>query len=181
MKKSRRQVLLSYNKERQRNLLAEPGAQPFVLVLDQLKAGFNVAKIFRSAEAFGASAVHLVNIGPFDPAPAKGSFRKVPARFHATFADCHAVLAAEGYTLFLLEPNGAALLGELVFPCNSAFVLGHEEFGFSFDRQDYPDLRSLAIPQTGSVQSLNVSVAASVVMYEYARQRGRTGDSVLNP
>ena len=60
-------------------------------------------------------------------------------------------------------------------------MLGHEEFGFSFNRQDYPDLRSLAIPQTGSVQSLNVSVAASVVMYEYARQAGRDGASGLSP
>ncbi|MDH4007534.1 MAG: hypothetical protein OEU35_05690, partial [Desulfuromonadales bacterium] len=71
-KESYRQMVLRYNKERQRNILARPGAHQFVLVLDQLKAGFNVGKIFRSAEAFGAGAVHLVNIGPFDPAPAKG-------------------------------------------------------------------------------------------------------------
>jgi tRNA G18 (ribose-2'-O)-methylase SpoU len=171
MKKSRRQMLLSYNKERQRNLLATPGQHDFVLVLDQLKPGFNVAKIFRSAEAFGAHAVHLVNIGPFDPGPAKGSFRKVPARFHATFAECHALLAAEGYTVYLLDPDGAESLCDLVLPAKSAFVLGHEEFGFSFDRQDFPAVRSLTIPQFGSVQSLNVSIAASVVMYEYGRQK----------
>jgi len=172
MKRSRRQMVLSYNKERQRNLLAQPGAHDFVLVLDQLKAGFNVAKIFRSAEAFGAHAVHLVNIGPFDPGPARGSFRKVPARFHETFADCHASLAAEGYTLFVLDPEGAESLCDLVLSQKSAFVLGHEEFGFSFDRRDFPALQSLTIPQFGSVQSLNVSVAASVVMYEYVRQKG---------
>ena len=163
-------MLLRYNKERQKNLLAKAGANPFVLVLDSLKPGFNVAKIFRSAEAFGAAAVHLVDIGPFDPAPAKGSFRKVPARFHDSFADCFAELSAQGYSFFLLDPHGAAPLDATELPQRSAFVLGHEEFGFSFDPQDYPGLRKLAIPQFGSVQSLNVSIAASVVMYEYVRQ-----------
>jgi len=169
-KENRRQRLLRYNKERQRNLLARPGKHAFVLVLDQLKAGFNIGKIFRSAEAFGAAAVHLVNIGPFDPAPAKGSFRKVPAVFHETFASCHASLAAAGYTFFLLEPNGATSLCATPFPRTSAFVLGHEEFGFSFNTRDYPEMLKLSIPQFGSVQSLNVSIAASVVMYEYLRQ-----------
>ena len=169
-KESRRQMLLRYNKELQRNLLAKPGAHEFVLVLDQLKAGFNIGKIFRSAEAFGAAAGHLVNIEPFNPSPAKGSFRKVPAIFHETFADCHADLVEQGYTFFLLNPEGATSLCTMELPCKSAFVLGHEEFGFSFDPKDYPDLKRLNIPQFGSVQSLNVSIAASVVMYEYVRQ-----------
>ena len=169
-KESRRQMLLRYNKERQRNLLAKPGSHEFVLVLDQLKPGFNIGKIFRSAEAFGAAAVHLVNIEPFNPSPAKGSFRKVPAVFHETFADCYADLIAQGYTFFMLEPERATSLCTTKLPCKSAFVLGHEEFGFSFDEKDYSDLRKLNIPQFGSVQSLNVSIAASVVMYEYIRQ-----------
>ncbi len=174
-KESYRQMLLRYNKERQRNLLARPGAHEFVLVLDQLKPGFNVGKIFRSAEAFGASAVHLVNIGPFDPSPAKGSFRKVPALFHESFADCHADLVKQGYNFFLLDPEGAVSLCATELPLKSAFVLGHEEFGFSFEQQDYPELQKLIIPQFGSVQSLNVSIAASVVMYEYVRQRRAAG------
>jgi tRNA G18 (ribose-2'-O)-methylase SpoU len=169
-KENRRQMLLRYNKERQRNLLARPGKHDFVVVLDQLKAGFNIGKIFRSAEAFGAAAVHLVNIGPFDPAPAKGSFRKVPAVFHETFTSCHASLVATGYTIFLLEAHGETSLFATQLPRNSAFVLGHEEFGFSFNARDYPEMESLTIPQFGSVQSLNVSIAASVVMYEYLRQ-----------
>jgi tRNA G18 (ribose-2'-O)-methylase SpoU len=174
-KESRRQMLLRYNKERQKNLLAGPGAHDFVLVLDQLKAGFNVGKIFRSAEAFGASAVHLVNIAPFDPAPAKGSFRKVPARFHEAFADCFAELSAQGYFFFILAPENAPSLCTTELPQKSAFILGHEEFGFSFEMADFPGLKKVAIPQFGSVQSLNVSIAASVVMYEYVRQRQALG------
>ena len=170
-KESYRQMVLRYSKERQRNLLARPGTHEFVLVLDQLKPGFNVGKIFRSAEAFGARAVHLVNIGPFDPAPAKGSFRKVPAIFHENFADCHADLTGQDYRFFLLDPEGVASLCATELPPKSAFVLGHEEFGCSFEPQDYPEMQRLTIPQFGSVQSLNVSIAASLVMYEYVRQQ----------
>ncbi len=172
-KENRRNMLLRYNKERQRNVLAKPGVHEFVLVLDQLKAGFNIGKIFRSAEAFGATAVHMVNIEPFDPAAAKGSFRKVPVVFHETFAECHAYLCEQSYTYLMLDPDGATSLCSTELPCKSAFVLGHEEFGFSFDPKEYPDLKRLTIPQFGSVQSLNVSIAASVVMYEYVRQHGK--------
>lgn len=163
-------MLTRYRKECRRNLLATPGPCAFVLVLDHLKAGYNVAKIFRSAQAFGARAVHLVGIGPFDPAPAKGALRKVPAHFHATMADCLPELLAEGYTPFVLEPGDGEPLPTADLPGKSAFILGHEEFGFSFDRTAVPALRTLAIPQPGAVQSLNVSIAASIVMYEYLRR-----------
>lgn len=162
---------LRYKKHRQRNALAQPGAHPITLVLDNLKAGYNVAKIFRSAHAFGAAAVHLVNIGPFDPAPAKGGFKHVPARFHDTFDDCHRALREEGYTLFTLTPDSGTALWSAELPERSSFILGHEEFGLSFEPADYPDIRGLAIPHFGPVQSLNVAVAASIVLYEYARRR----------
>ena len=165
-----RNMQLRYQKERQKNLLAKPGVHQFMLVLDQLKPGFNVPKIFRSAEAFGAAGVHLVGIGPFDPAPAKGSFRKVPAFFHSDFAACYQLLAGQGYSFFRLAPDAEQSLCSCQLPKKSAFILGHEEFGCSFDAADYPAIHSLAIHQYGSVQSLNVSVASSVVMYEYVRQ-----------
>ncbi|MCI5159354.1 MAG: hypothetical protein D3906_13150, partial [Candidatus Electrothrix sp. AUS1_2] len=40
-------------------------------------------------------------------------------------------------------------------------------------RADYPDIKAVSIPQWGHVQSLNVSVAASIVLYEYVRQHGK--------
>lgn len=172
MKRRDHHVQQRYDKERQRNVLAQPGVHQFCLVLDHLKPFFNPPKIFRSAEAFGAAAVHLVGIGTFDPSPAKGSFRKVPARFHDDFATCYEQLVEEGYTLFRLDPQAQAQdsLCRCELPEKTAFILGHEEFGFSFDPADYPAIRSLNIPQFGSVQSLNVSIAASIVMYEYVRQ-----------
>jgi len=162
--------LTRYRKERQKNVLAKPGPHEFVLVLDQLKAGFNVPKIFRSAEAFGAAGVHLVNIGPFDPSPAKGSFRKVPAVFHEDFAACNQLLSHQGYRFFQFRADAETSLHRVDFPARSAFVFGHEEFGFSFDQGSYADIEPLAIPQFGSVRCLNVSAAATIAMYEYVRQ-----------
>ena len=168
----RKNALKRYEKHRRRNLVAEPGVHAFVIVLDHLKAGFNVPKIFRSAEAFGAHEVHLIGIGPFDPAPAKGSFKNVPALFHEDFDSCYQMLREKGYTLYALEPDCDAGLTTTTLPEKSAFIFGHEELGLSFSRETFPEVNCLAIPQFGKVQSLNVSVAASVVMYEYVRQHG---------
>jgi tRNA G18 (ribose-2'-O)-methylase SpoU len=168
--KGDRTWLMRYRKERQKNILAQSGPHEFVLVLDQLKAGFNVPKIFRSAEAFGASAVHLINIGPFDPSPAKGSFRKVPAVFHENFSVCYQLLRAQGCHFFQFCADAETPLHRIDFPVKSAFVFGHEEFGFSFDEDAYPDMKPVTIPQFGSVRCLNVSAAATIAMYEYVRQ-----------
>jgi tRNA G18 (ribose-2'-O)-methylase SpoU len=167
----RQQMLRAYEKNRRRNLLAKPGIHDFIIVLDRLKAGYNVPKIFRSAEAFGAHEVQLIDIGPFDPSPAKGAFRQVPARFFEAFEESHRNLQDRGYSLYALSPDSGQSLDQEPLPDRSAFIFGHEETGLSFAPEDYPDISLLRIPQSGQVESLNVSIAASIVMYEYARQR----------
>ncbi|PLY15730.1 MAG: TrmH family RNA methyltransferase [Sedimenticola sp.] len=170
-RRSRNEALLRYHNHRNQNLLAQPGKHQFAVVLDHLKAGFNVAKIFRSADVFSAQAVHLINIGPFDPAPAKGGFKRVPTRFHETFATCFEQLKTEGYTLFTLEATSGVSLFDVHFPEKCAFIFGHEERGLSFNPADHPEIERVSIPQFGQTESLNVSVAASIVMYEYTRQQ----------
>ncbi|WP_456407473.1 TrmH family RNA methyltransferase [Thiolapillus sp.] len=169
-RKRHEQLLRAYEKNRRRNLLAQPGVHDFILVLDHLKAGYNVPKIFRSAEAFGAREVQLIDIGPFDPSPAKGAFRQVPARFFGDFDESHSDLMQRGYQLYALSPDNSRPLHEEQFPRSSAFIFGHEELGLSFSASEYPHIQHLHIPQFGQVQSLNVSIAASIVMYEYTRQ-----------
>lgn len=156
-------------------MLAVPGVHRFVIVLDQLKSDFNIGKIFRSADAFGAREVHLVGIEQFDPGSAKGAFKSVPARFHVTFRHCYDELLRRGYTPFALQPGGAdsELLGNLQLPPASAFIVGNEARGLQLSRHDFPALRPLSIAQYGRVESLNVSVAASVIMYEYVRQHSK--------
>ena len=92
-------------KAKRRNLLAEPGPKEVVIVLDGLKPNFNIGKIFRSADAFGIRKIHLIGIDYFDPAPAKGALRWVPAVFDDSFAPCSTTLREEGYELFVFTPH----------------------------------------------------------------------------
>lgn len=165
-----RTAMKRYAKDRQRNVMAQPGQHQFILVLDHLQAGFNVPKIFRTAETLGAHEIHLINVGPFDPAPAKGTFRKVPAKFYDNVEDCFSQLKQRGYQLFTLEADKGSVLYEAELPEKSAFILGNEDNGISFNYSDYPDIKCLSIPNFGVTESLNVSIAASIAMYEYISQ-----------
>jgi len=172
---TRKWAAKQYEKQRRHNLVhATPGVHDFVIVLDNLKPSFNIGKIFRSGDAFGAREIHLIGIDYFDCAAAKGAFKWVPARFHDSFDSCYKSLTDEGYALFTLEPDQENLLSGTCLPTKSGFVFGHEEFGLSFDPADYHGIQSLSVPQYGRVESLNVSVAASVVMYEYLRQHAKS-------
>jgi len=171
--KDRKQALHRYEDNKKRNVMATPGVHEFVLVLDHLKSSFNVPKLFRSAETFGAAAVHLVNIGVFDPSPAKGAFRKVPAHFHDDFESCYQQLLDDGYCIYALTPVQSQSLSEITINKKAAFILGHEEQGLSFDLADYPEIKHLYIQQFGQTESLNVSIAGSIVMYEYCRQHAK--------
>lgn len=170
LREMRKQEIRRYYKHKQRNVLATPGCHEFILIMDHLKAGFNVAKIFRSAEIFGAQEIHLIGIGEFSVNAAKGAFKTVPAKFHDNFSDCYQSLKDRGYQFFTLEAQCNQQLTDAVLPSRSAFILGNEELGICFDKNTYPEIHCLSIPQFGRIESLNVSIAASVVMYEYVRQ-----------
>lgn len=76
----------------------------------------------------------------------------------------------EGYKIFALDFDTDKTLCDIKFSAKSAFVLGKEERSLSIDLNNYPDIQKIKIPQHGNVQSLNVSIAGSIVMYEYLRQ-----------
>jgi tRNA G18 (ribose-2'-O)-methylase SpoU len=160
--------------ERQRllnKMMAKPGPYPYVIILDHLKVDFNIGKIIRSAEAFGAQAVDVVGTSFFDPLPAKGCMKRVPWLMTPTFQESYQRWSDEGFTFFAFDSEAEQGLHEIVLPEKSAFILGHEGFGFTFKKEHYPKIRYVKIPQLGMVESLNVSVAASIVMYEFARSR----------
>jgi len=172
MKSEREMAKRRFRRQRNKNYLATPGPHKCVIVLDHLKPTYNIGKIFRSADAFGARQIHLVGIDFFDPAPGMGAFKWVPAIFHKSFFSCYTDLVKKGYTPFILEPGKGCSITQTKLPCKSAFIFGHEEFGISFEPDLYPEVRRLTIPQFGKSQSLNVSVAASIILYEYIKQHG---------
>ena len=172
LRRERQSAIRRFRKQKRLNSMASPGRHDFIVVLDHLKPAFNIGKIFRSADAFGAAEVHVVATNFFDPAPAKGSFKWVPAKFHVDFKSCYEELIRRHYTLFMMEAADGEALAYIKLPAKSAFIFGNEEFGHSFNKDDYNAIKSLKIPQFGRVESLNVSIAASIVMYEYVRQNG---------
>ena len=173
MKAEREMAKRRFRRQRNKNYLAKPGIHECVIVLDHLKPSYNIGKIFRSADAFGAREIHLVGIDFFDPAPGMGGFKWVPAIFHKNFFSCYTDLINKDYIPFILEPGKGDVITKTPLPHKSAFIFGHEEFGISFEPDLFSQIRRLTIPQFGKSQSLNVSVAASIILYEYTRQHGK--------
>jgi tRNA G18 (ribose-2'-O)-methylase SpoU len=171
MKSERELAKSRFRRQRNKNYLAQPGIHDCIIVLDHLKPTYNIGKIFRSAEAFGCREIHLVGIDFFDPGPGMGAFKWVPAVFHSEFFTCYTQLITRGYIPYILEPGQGMPVMETALPKKSAFIFGHEEFGISFEPDLYPEINRLTIPQYGKSQSLNVSVAASIILYEYVRQQ----------
>lgn len=152
------------------NKQALPGKHEMIVVLDHLKSGYNIGKIFRSANVFGLAEVHVIGTTFFDPYPAKGALRKTPARFFSHFDESYAWLKEHGYAVYALGPDAANAVYDRPFAERSAFVIGSEEVGLTFNPDDYK-METISIPQFGVVQSLNASVAASIVMYEFIRRK----------
>ncbi len=151
------------------------GPYPLVLVLDGLKASYNVGKIIRSANALGLREVFLVGIPAWDPVLARGALKATRTRSFAAMADAVEALRTEGYALFALHPRGAVRFGEISFPEKTAFLVGHEEFGLRVDLAAHPEITLIQVPQVGIVESLNVAVAASIAAYDYLRDRNLLG------
>lgn len=170
-KRKKEFIEYKFERERRENLLAKEGKNDFVLVLDNLKGGFNIAKIFRSADAFSCRRVYIVGTKLFDTVAGKGSFKHVPATFCDTFKHAYDELKSDGYTFYIMDSNADNNLSTIKFDKKAAFIIGHEEFGPSEEVCAYEDFEKIKINQYGKVESLNVSVASSIVMYEYLRQK----------
>ena len=138
LKETRKHAEKRYHKHLRHNrIYARPGIHHFVIILDHLKPNFNIGKIFRTAEAFGANSVHLIGTSSFDTRAAKGAFKWVPVAFHDTFESCYTALLEKGYHFFLLDPGAQSALHTTELPIKSCFIFGHEEFGISFEHECY--------------------------------------------
>lgn len=173
-KNEKRRIEVEFLRQVYQNREAKPGCHEFALILDHLKPTFNMGKIFRSAQVFGAAEVHVIGTRHFDPGPGKGALKYVPARFHSEGEPCFSGLIERGYTIFAFEMSGAEVLGQVELPQRSAFLFGNEGLGIRSELEGMP-CRRLRIPQYGVMESLNVSIAASIAMFEYVRQHGGRG------
>lgn len=166
------QVEWAFRKQRNANVLAKRGIHDCIVVLDGLNPSHNIGKIFRSAEVFDINEVHVINTPIFNVSPGKGAFKRVPAQFFNDFSESYQYLLDAGYTIYALYPDEQRFVHNTHFAKKSAFIVGHEENGLSFQPTDYSDIKPLAIAQYGLTESLNVAVAASICLYEYSKQHG---------
>jgi TrmH family RNA methyltransferase len=137
----------------------------------------NLGTIVRTADATGAAGVILVGAcaDPFDPNAVKasmGALFSVPVAAVATAAEFLDWCRANGVPVVVTSAKGGESLWDARLPLPAVFLLGSEGQGLPDDLLDAGDLR-LRIPMTGTAESLNLAVAAGVLLYEAWRQRRR--------
>ena len=154
---------------------------PLVLVLDQVQDPRNLGACVRSAAAAGASAVVVprrrsAGLTAAVRRTAAGGAERVPVVEVANLARALRDLAARGMTVAGADPDAPqpAWSADLEGPL--ALVLGAEEGGLRRLTREHCDYL-VAIPMTAGGASLNVSVAAGILLYEALRQRRALGRS----
>ncbi len=172
-------------------LLAGIGPSTLLLVLDGVQDPHNLGACLRSADAAGADAVivprrRAVGLTPAVHKAASGATQRVPLVTVSNLAQALRRLARAGVTLFGAGANTgipytqADLLGPL------AMVLGGEGRGLRRLPAELCD-QLIHVPMRAGVESLNVSVAAALCLYEARRQREKgekgeeKGDALIFP
>lgn len=150
----------------------ESEKQPLVVVLDHVRSLYNVGSVFRSSDAFRIAGVCLCGITAQPPHPeihktALGAEYSVPWRYFNQTEDAVAWLKELGYEVLAVEQcEGSTLLQDFQRKPGRkyAIVLGNEVKGVQQQIVDMCD-GCLEIPQYGTKHSLNVSVAAGIVLW----------------
>lgn len=159
----------------------EANKLPLVVVLDDVRSLYNVGSVFRSCDAFRVEAIYLCGITATPPSAeihktALGAEDSVDWKYFANTEDAIRELKANHYFVYSVEQvEGSTKLHELpTTPFagdrqSCAVVLGNEVKGV---RQEVVDMSDgcLEIPQFGTKHSLNVSVTAGIVVWEFARR-----------
>ncbi|MCS7161989.1 MAG: tRNA (guanosine(18)-2'-O)-methyltransferase TrmH [Bacteroidia bacterium] len=148
------------------------------LLLDRVHKPHNLSAILRTCDAVGVGEVHAVFPGgqiPTHNEVSAGSHKWVQVQTYNTIQEACLALKQKGLRLYLAKPHSQAQdfrLPDYTQP--TAFILGAEYFGVSEEAATWAD-EYITIPMYGMVQSLNVSVAAAVLLYEAQRQRAAAG------
>ena len=158
------------------DILAEPHGEKrrLVLVLDQLSDPHNVGAILRTAAAFQVSAVIVQDrhAPPQSGALAKaasGALDMIPYVEVVNIARALDELAEQGFWRIALAGDGDSSLAEAVPTGDVALVLGSEGAGIRRLVRERCEA-SAFIPISGQMESLNVSNAAAIALYELRRQ-----------
>jgi TrmH family RNA methyltransferase len=146
-----------------------------VLMLAEIQDPGNVGAIVRAAEGCGATGI-VVGEGCADPFGWKalrgsmGSAFRLPVATTDRLADAVRDARAAGLRVFATVPRGGTAPADTDMRQPAAILLGGEGPGLQQDLLDAADGR-VTIPMRPPVESLNVAIAAALILYEAARQR----------
>jgi TrmH family RNA methyltransferase len=144
------------------------------LAIEGLRSRGNLGTILRTAEATGVAGVIFVSAAcdPFDPAVVRAS---MGGAFHLRFVRCATAAELRGWadrhgvTIVGLSPRASALWTAVRAGEPMVLLIGEERQGLSAAARQACDLE-VRLPMCGRADSLNVGVAAGVMMYELVRQ-----------
>lgn len=147
-----------------------------VLLLDQISDPHNLGACLRTAEAAGCRAVILPRDRSADvhsPVVSKtacGALTRLPVLQVSNLGRAIQSLQQHGFWVYGLAGEAESGLYEVSFPARTALVMGSEGEGLRRMVRQHCD-QLLHIPMVGAVESLNVSVATGVALFEILRQR----------
>ena len=157
------------------DLLAEAPKPEFFLALDQIEDPRNLGAVLRTADGAGVHGVVVPERRTAPPSEAAAS-ASAGALFHVPMArvtnlsDALALLKERGLWVVGLAPEAQKPWFSFDFKAPVALVIGSEGRGLRPRVASHCDVL-VSLPQRGKVESLNVSVAAGIVLYEVVRQR----------
>jgi RNA methyltransferase, TrmH family len=165
-------------------LFPQPAPPALVVVLAGLQDPGNLGTILRSAEAFGASGLISLpgTVSPWNQKAMRasaGSIFRLPV-IHAGVDECFTRLHAAGIRTMTTALEDAPPADAVDFLKPTALIIGNEGNGVPAEIAALAD-RAVTIPCPGAVESLNASVAASVLLYEASRQRRAASGASRRP
>ena len=151
---------------------------PIIAVLDNIRSMHNVGSVFRTADAFLIEAIFLCGYTPQPPhrdinKTALGSTESVDWMYYPTTTDAVIELQKNGYQVYAIEQAEESISLEKMHYAGDqkiAVVFGNEVEGVSDEVLALTD-GCIEIPQSGMKHSLNISVAAGIVLWEIAKNK----------
>lgn len=153
--------------------------QPDLTVcMEQVHKPHNVSAIVRTADAVGVHEVHAVWPGArmrTMASTAAGSNSWVSVKTHQTIGEAVSQLKGRGMQILATNLSAKAVdFREIDYTRPTCILMGQEKTGITQEALDLAD-QDIIIPMIGMVQSLNVSVASALILYEAQRQRQNAG------
>ena len=157
-------------------LLYEEGKNPFILVLDGLTDVRNFGAIARTCEVAGVHAIVIpargsVSVNADAMKTSAGAIHSIPVCRERARKEAIVYLKNSGIKVVTATEKAAELYTSSDMSVPVALLMGSEDVGVDPVHLRLSD-ELVKIPQFGTIQSLNVSVAAGVLIYEVVRQRG---------